>query len=139
MKSALATIFLTAFIGISIFGFIGMNGEEMAHGSCLAELAAKGFGLCLPGINSFKIADFHLNILKSFSSAIINFESLFILFFTAALFLFLKIISGIQLSFGRSWYFKNKFLERTFSSRRHQEISWLALHENSPAVSIRRF
>ena len=139
MKSALATIFLTAFIGISIFGFIGMTDKEMAHGGCLAELAAKGMGICLSGINSFEIANFHLNILKSFSSATINFESLFALFFAAVLFLFLKVISEARFNFKGSWNFKNKFLKRTLNFYRSREISWLALHENSPASLIGRF
>ena len=139
MKSALAIIFLTAFIGISIFGFIGMTGKEMAHGGCLAELAAKGMGICLPGINSFEIANFHLNVFKSFSSATINFESLFILFFAAILFLFLKVISEARFSFNENWAFKNKFLKRTLNFYKNREMSWLALHENSPALLMERF
>lgn len=139
MKSALAIIFLTAFIGISIFGFLGMGGKEMAHGGCLAELAAKGIGICLPGINPFEVANFHLNVFKSFSSSTINFESLFALLFAAVLFLFLKVISEARFSFNRSWDFKNKFLEKTLHFYRNQEISWLALHENSPALLMERF
>ncbi len=139
MKSALAIIFLTAFIGISIFGFIGMNDKEMAHGNCLAEIAAKGMGICLPGINSFEVANFHLNVFKSFSLSTINFGSLFALLFASAIFLFLKIISEAQPNFKGSWVFINKFLERIFSFYRNQEISWLALHENSPALVMRRF
>lgn len=71
MKISVATIVLTSFIALAVFGFVAMlsdMGEN--HGDCLASLALNG---CPVPVAPIAMANFHAAAYKIFSSAVVTF------------------------------------------------------------------
>gem|GEM_PF-6519282 len=135
MKSVLATISIIGFISVAVFGFLAIGHiNEMAHSGCLAALAQNG--VCPSATNVPLAAAFsHLNILKSFSSALLN---------NAALMLSLALFAGALSAsvripdfsvFGEVASLLPAMLrdgENSISSH----FDWLAIHLNSPSFAL---
>jgi hypothetical protein len=68
MRKALGFFILSAFIGISIFGFMGIHCDDgQCQNDCLAS--AEGQTSCPAQTNMLSFISFHLNALKRFSVA----------------------------------------------------------------------
>ena len=68
MRKALGFFILSAFIGISIFGFMGIHcNDGQCRNDCLAT--AEGQTSCPAQTNILSFVSFHLNALKRFSVA----------------------------------------------------------------------
>ena len=121
---SLSIILLIAFIGIGVFGFLGIGHTT----ACLARLSERPS--CSPQhTNANDLSLFHVNAFQKFSQAILSF----------AVALFLVLFAIIIAS--RAWSSKRqvpKFfsivLDLSNALSRSQHSSWLALFEHSPAV-----
>lgn len=136
MKFALAIISIIGFVSVAVFGFMAIGHiNEMAHNGCLAALSQNG--VCPSATSAPLAAAFsHLNILRSFSSALLN---------NVVLLLALAVLSGIAfvsvrnsgdfygLSEGVSFLFR--LLEKGENSS-SLNLNWLALHFNSPSFVL---
>lgn len=131
MRLVFTSIVLASFIGLAVFGFMGMNhGNSDGHAGCLA---ASANGTTCPGfLNILGIANFHIDAFKTFSS--VPFDGsltiLFLLLLTACVgYRFLiRAVPPNAFSFlrFRSRESSKDFLKKSFTR-------WLALHENSPS------
>lgn len=135
MKSALATISIIGFISVAVFGFVGIGHiSEAAHYGCLAALSQNG--IC-PSTSAapLEAAFSHLNILRSFSTALLtNILILLVLAFTA-LYGLKNSLSDQDTGGMREISFyakKNDFIDNNFLN---SSLSWLNLHQNSPAFA----
>ena len=138
MRSILTAIVIIGFSGMAVFGYIGMNHlNEMAHYGCLAALSQNGACPLATGA-PLASAFFHLNILKSFSVALVNGV---ILLLMAAVAAFIGLADGnndeidpnnskLSLYARRITFIANGFSTSTFD--------WLSLHVNSPAYALVR-
>ncbi len=132
MKSAFTILIMASFIGIAVFGFVGMTSAQHLHGGCIASLAEKG--LCPSGAVPFSTAFSHLEVLKSFSLA----------FLTG----FISLISFAALAFavsGRSPDISEMAIRpvsaladlfKNFNYSLESNFDWLAIHFNSPSFSL---
>lgn len=136
MKSVLAIISIIGFVSVAVFGFLAIGHiNEMAHSGCLAALAQNG--VCPSATNVPLAAAFsHLNILRSFSSALLN---------NAALLLTLVAMAGISFGAMRIPVFSaylteaSSFLPRLLQSGDNsisRNFEWLAIHFNSPSFVL---
>lgn len=135
MKSALTILLVTSFIGVAVFGSLGMGHiDEMAHRGCLAALAQNG--VCpLATSAPLTSAFYHMDILRSFSTALFA-NAILLLALAAALVFGLK--NELAGKFGsgiRKLFFYAKKSDSILSSCRINNLSWLSLHLNSPAVA----
>lgn len=135
MKSALAIISIIGFVSVAVFGFLAIGHiNEMAHRGCLAALSQNG--ICPSASNAPLAAAFsHLNILKSFSSALLS-NSVLLLVLTILFF------SSYVLSFFRPFVGLSEavlFLPRLLRNGENyisRNLNWLAIHFNSPSFSL---
>lgn len=134
MKFLFTTFLTLSFVGVAVFGTLGMGHQWMEQGGkCIASIVQ---GVECPNEqNPLTYAAFYLGALKSFSLAVFDTTALSaLLAFLALLFsagfraLFYKIFKPPQVV---SALYR---LKRTFSFPQEQSlVSWLAIHENSPA------
>ncbi|MBI2640333.1 MAG: hypothetical protein HYW91_00390 [Candidatus Sungbacteria bacterium] len=133
MRLTLALIILSVLLGMGIFGFAGISCEAGAGAHCcLAEII--NLSIC-PSENPLAVIDFHFGALQSFSTATIDAGviaaflvlAVFTLVFSAALFSMTPDLHIITRGFWET-------LPRISASARVESLSWLALHENSPAI-----
>lgn len=125
MKYLAIFIFLS-FIGLAVFGFIGMAPDlERGHANCIA-VAINGPATC-PESNEFlAFSAFHLSALKKFSNAILTVFVLFLSFWLLASL------------FADSFFPSPSFIKFSFPSKDFsffgstRLLSWLSLHEASP-------
>lgn len=127
------TIFLIlAFISITVFGFLGMQ-HNSGHGptGCIAVMA-KGVN-CPLNANSFLFAFFHLDTLKSFSTATLNYSHFNILALLAFIVLLLSWLSYFRIGSYLLLPATKDYRQNTYFIPLQQNLAcWLALHENSP-------
>lgn len=133
MKLLFATILLSSFLGLGVFGVFAMHiGMQNYHGGCIAATAQR-VG-CVMQNNLVDFVNFHLSIFKNFSTA--TFSDIGVLFIGLFLLAF-----GIQWGTYR-WIF-GLFKQTRYTSEQsifftqlsyHKLLSWLILHENSPSV-----
>ena len=132
MNPAFTILIMTSFIGIAVFGFVGMTSAQHLHGGCIASLADKG--LCPSGVVPFSSAFSHLEVLKSFSLA----------FLTGIISLALLIALAFAV-FGRSPHVSAiaikpfqalEDLFKGFNDSLSRNFEWLAIHYNSPSFAL---
>lgn len=131
------TIFIClSFIGLAVFGFIGMNhGSGHGYNGCIAVMA-KGVS-CPEETNSLSFLNFHVNAFKSFSTAVFGGNALAALLFLAGLGLLIgsRVAADIFSAPPRLIeYSRYKHFLESFSPPRQKEFHWLALRENSPTA-----
>lgn len=136
MKSALTTLLIIGFVSVAVFGFIGIGHiSEAAHYGCLAALSQNG--IC-PSTSATPLAAAfsHLNILRSFSSALLTSAALLLALAGAVLFgignqVILSSTQGIQELF--LYAHRISFIGNDFFS---SNLNWLSLHLNSPSYAM---
>jgi hypothetical protein len=132
MKSFLTILLVTSYIGVAVFGFLGMH-HKGAHGDggCIAS-TARGMD-CPKEAGPIDLETFHLDAFKSFSLATFgeNIASTLSLAFASLFFLCLVFPAAFfrPLQFV---FYRQRF-RGSFSRERQALIRWLALHENSPS------
>lgn len=135
MKSALTILLITGFVSVAVFGFIGIGHiNEAAHHGCLAALSQNG--ICPSASSAPLTAAFsHLNILKSFSLALLN--SAFLLLSLAGIALFrLKNDGDSSTGAIRQLFLYARRASSIGSNFLGRNLSWLNLHLNSPAYAL---
>lgn len=136
MKSALTILLITCFAGVAVFGFIGMrNMDEVVNSGCLAALMQNG--ICPSASNAPLAAAFlHLDILRSFSTALLT-NVLLLLALAASVLFGLKNYLVAQSALGiRKLFFyaqRSTSIGNDFFS---SNLSWLNIHLNSPAPAM---
>src|SRR3989338_7576059 len=88
MKFPLAIIIILSFTASAVFGLAAMShGQNMAHGGCVAEIAALAKGAPCPlAATPFEFANFHLGVWRNFSIAVFGSNILDSLLIILALF-----------------------------------------------------
>lgn len=135
----LTLILLIGFIGIALFGFIGIPHQMSEHSSsdCIASFVVNK-SLCPDENNTFSYAFYHIQAYQFFSNALII--SLLVI---SALFVGVFIFSFSLRDFFAQFVLKNqiiclkKRLIEIIDSLRSSSgnfIRWLSLLENSPSV-----
>ncbi len=129
-------ILIVSFIGIAVFGFLGMQHHGIGHEDrgCIATVF-RGAD-CADGMTVFDFASFHLDIFKSFSTATVNESATGF----SLLLITLVFLIGSAVTFDRGAVFypvSSLSYARSpailFFPLRRILTRWLALHENSPA------
>ena len=136
MKSIGIVLLIAGFVGIAVFGFLAINhGNGHEHAGCIAT-TAKGID-CPLGANTILFAIFHLDIIKSFSTAIFNYDYSGSLILLAFIIFLVGWITRFKIGFNLprlaivQYCYRSR--ETYFFSLRQNLTGWLALHENSPA------
>jgi len=134
MKVLLITLLLISFLGVSALAFVTMyHDSSYRYGNCATEMAT---GLDCPA-NPFAFADFHLNLLKVFSSAPLG--VFFNTYLALLAFLFFGFIFNLfghnSLNIGKIRHTEFKrFFELQPSIFHSKSLYWFSLHENSPTA-----
>ncbi len=135
----LTTILLIGFIGIALFGFIGMPHQMSGHSGsgCLASFVV-GKSLCPDGANSFSYAFYHIQAYQFFSNALTSsvatilaiIASAFILIFALKNFYTRPVLKN------QNFYLKKRIIEisNSLHSSFRNFIRWLSILENSPSL-----
>lgn len=135
----LALILLIGFIGMGLFGFIGMPHQMSGHSGsdCLASFVVNKI-LCPDGNNSFSYAFYHIQAYQFFSNALIgSFAAIFAVIALTFVLTFVLRNFDIWLVFkNQIFYLKKRLLEISYSlhSSLKNFIRWLSLLENSPSL-----
>lgn len=138
MKSFGVIMLIVGFVAVAVFGFAAMDaGGAHSHSGCL--VATLNGGLC-PVDDSIDSLAFHMNAAKSFSTAILGGNIMYLLFFAAAFLAFLvastpPLIGSRFLIRFRDW--RRRFTEFFAYSITRQLLFWLSRYEQSPAFSSR--
>ncbi|MBU6431055.1 MAG: hypothetical protein KGJ58_02610 [Patescibacteria group bacterium] len=135
----LATILLMGFMGMALFGLIGMTHQMSGHSGsdCLASFVV-GNIICPDGNDSFSYAFYHIQAYQFFGNAFISsfaaISAVIALAFVLA-FIFIEIDNRLVLK-SQIFYLKKRFSEIIDSliSSRGNFIRWLSLLENSPSA-----
>ena len=136
MKSIGIVLLIAGFVGIAVFGFLAINhGNGHEHAGCIAT-TAKGID-CPLGANTILFAIFHLDIIKSFSTAIFNYDYSGSLILLAFIIFLVGWITRFKIGFDlpalAAIQYRHCSKETYFFPLRQNLTGWLALHENSPA------
>jgi len=134
MKRLLILLIIISFAAITVFGFLGMDHNNMADGGCLASAASNS--PCPTKTSAFAIAFFHLNAFAKFGTALLI-DNLTVFFsLLLALFTVLTIWgTGFKLQKPElvgSLSFKS--LSVQYNSFAQKIAYWLTLLRNSPAL-----
>jgi len=136
MKRLFVLLIVISFVAIAVFGFLGMDHDNMAGGGCLAS-AANG-SPCPEKANPFAVAFFHLNAFAKFGTALLV-ENLMLLFsILVALFAILTIWgTGFKLQKQELTGFSSfRSLSVQYNSFARKIAYWLTLLRNSPALGF---
>ena len=138
-KNSLTIFMAVTFTGMAVFSFLAMGDHGPGHnvGGCIAVFLGETNCSVFGGLVGF--ASFHLDAFKFFSSADFSAATAMGLAFFIAAFVFYTASAGRLLNFGFS---TNTFFPVVaysagygFCTPLEQDFkSWLALHENSPAI-----
>ena len=136
--SILIPLLLIAFIGISGFGFLGMNHDaSMTHGNCSATVMMGT--QCPEKINALSFLSFHINAMKNVSLALWNVNlTIFLLFIIVSVLIFLLSARYFRYSVFRTppfYTYQRYLLEFFIVQPLSALLYWLALHEHTPAVA----
>lgn len=135
----LTLILLIGFIGMGLFGFIGMPHQMSEHSGsdCIASFVV-GNILCPDGNNYFSYAFYHIQAYQFFSNALISsFAAIFAVIALAFLLTFvLKKIDTRLVLKNQIFYLKKRLTEISDSliSSLRNFIRWLSILENSPSI-----
>ena len=134
MKPIFTILLITSFIGMAVFGFVGMHHGMQTHiGDCTAA-TAQGTD-CPKQASLVDYLAFHLNAFKKLSTAT---------FSNISTSLLILVILAIGVAFGappgklappKFAYYRFKQSDSSGPPPYYGLIHYLALHENSPAVS----
>lgn len=129
MRFAVAHIIILGILGVAVFGFFAMN-----HDDCIAVFSRAAD--CPVGANGIAFLNFHADALKGFLTAVVR-------DFSSAL--TLGMLAAVAVLFLRGFFSDAARIAPLFYRARFQLIialpsqnrlaRWLALHENSPAIS----
>lgn len=130
MRTLFAVLFLSAFVGIAIFGVFAMNMNHLSHANCIAATIAGAS--CPEGNNSWALLGFHVDAFRNFSS--VTFVSS-----VAGLFFITFVLRHGFLHSPRLPFFPQpKTRSRSFNERPlfigERIRRWFSLHENSPGT-----
>lgn len=135
MKSALTILSIIAFTGVAVFGFVGIGHiDEMAHHGCLAALADHGVCPIASGA-PLASAFFHMDILKSFSLALLN-NAVLLLALAAVVVFGLKNLVGENIPGIRESFLYARRADSDDNDFSESNLSWLSLHVNSPSYAM---
>ncbi|MBI4992044.1 MAG: hypothetical protein HZB99_02395 [Candidatus Harrisonbacteria bacterium] len=124
MKSILAILLIVVLAAIAIFGF-----STMAHGhGCVAEMLQ---GKICTSNNPFAVVGFHMQAFHTFTRAVAGWASIFL---TALAFILLGLAFTASLVSPHSDSFWRLGAAVVLGSINQPLLSWIALHENSPAL-----
>lgn len=135
----LAIILLIGFMGMGLFGFIGMPHQMSEHSGsdCLASFVVNKI-LCPDGNNSFSYAFYHIQAYQFFSNALIgSFAVIFAVIALAFILTFVLRNFDIWLVFKNQFFYLKKRLIETADSLHSSSkdfIRWLSILENSPSL-----
>lgn len=138
----LALILLIGFIGMGLFGFIGMPHQMSGHSEhsgsdCLASFVVNK-SLCPDRNNSFSYAFHHIQAYQFFSNALIgSFVAIFAVIALAFILTFVfREFDARSFLRNQIFYLKKRLTEIADSLRSsfRNFIRWLSLLENSPSV-----
>lgn len=134
MKNLLVVILTLTLFGIAVLGVFGMgHGVGQGHVGCLAVVTKRID--CPNGANVLWLLGFHLDIFKSFSTAILakNTGGLLSLFFI--LLLFYSVLPRIFfVRFHTLSLSQYRDPVNLFFAAKYKFTHWVSLHENSPAI-----
>lgn len=138
MKSACAVIVIGSFFAIAVFGiFVMSHGPGHSHTGCIAATA--GGADCPKGEGALSFIAFHLNALRSFSTATFgdNFANTLFMFAALALSIILGTVvrSGPGPRTPATNYHRRRSLGSHSFAYQREFTGWLALHENSPSFT----
>ncbi|MEK7208898.1 MAG: hypothetical protein AAB677_01415 [Patescibacteria group bacterium] len=126
MKSFITILLICGFVLAAVFSIFAMNhnlGHNAGAGGCFGALTQKAD--CPETLNPILFFDFHLNVFRSFSTAVFGQNVLLILW----LMIFWFLPGGVALIFYRRLKINSSLVGVSPPS---PLIRWLALHENSP-------
>ena len=132
MKVLLISLLILSFLGISVLSFVAMyHNNSHEDELCVTKTAS---GLDCPA-NPFVFADFHLNLIRGFSSA--HFGNFLDTYLALIAFLLLGLIFNLfrpnLLSAGRTRRYQFEHFFESFTPLAQSQTSrWFSLHENSP-------
>lgn len=132
MNFWVSLLIIFGFLGVAVFGVLAMDHGRI--GGCLATIANGGF--CPNVSNLLELISFYSGIFKSFSMAVLGQQAL--MAFLIILFMIEGALGRVTLIrqtniFNNLCFLQNRFPERAALVYKKDFISWLALHENSPA------
>ncbi len=132
MKVFSAILLAISILGVSVFGFLGMQAmHDEANGGCLANFAG-GATPCPLRDGMFAFSLFHSSVFKNSVASAFAPVSLF-LFSLLLAFLFV-IALGEGLSFFKKQPLHSRADFGVATPVRMREASWIALHEHSPSM-----
>ncbi|MBI2004918.1 hypothetical protein HYS79_02015 [Patescibacteria group bacterium] len=137
MRFLPATILLTSFIGIAVFGVFGMyhgQAHAMDQNNCIAA-TAKGMD-CPKEAGAVDFTAFHIDAYKGLSLATFgeNVMKAFLLVSASLLFIGLAFFSPHLFKPPQLAFYRYQFRDSFSPPQKQQLTRWLALHENSPAA-----
>lgn len=135
MKSLLTSILLLGLMGVAVFGIFGLHASAQEHnGACMTSIAE---GVDCPKLsNPLEYLAHHLDAFRSLSTATVgenvlaSLLALSLLVGGAGLALFLGSLAPPLLHLV---YFRYRQHENFSTLSEQQLLSWLSIHENSPA------
>ena len=123
----LAILISLGFIGMAVFGFVGMAADlGYGHTSCIAVIVNQTN--CPESAGTLAFSAFHTSALKKFSTAVFT---LTFLFLTIGLF---AVLAENSIFPGPLFNFAGIIAEEFFVKKPNRLISWLSLHEASPQL-----
>lgn len=139
MRSALTAFLIISFLGIAVFGIMTMNHDsDSNHNGCIAS-TFRGVDCPANKMGTLSFVSFILDAFKDFSTAVFGKGFLTMFLFSVALLLAIRLALAIArkdcapLCSGFNFFHKRR---ESFTPNFQSEFThWLALHENSPAVS----
>jgi hypothetical protein len=138
MTRTITILIMVSFVAIAVFGFLGIEFMTSHHAPCIVSTSQGA--KCPEESGPFAYVNFHLNALRSFSTAVFHSNPAF-----SALVLFLVLSFSLVSGFSAV---RESVRERSIATPRLKADlnkptspllmrlwSWLSLHENSPAVA----
>ncbi len=136
MKRVVTILIVVSFVAISVFGFIGVEFMTSHHEACIVSTVHGG--MCPEASAPLDYINFHMNALKSFSTAVFGYSSALgalllvsILALAAAFKLVAPGFADTNLAIARF----GAELAKPSSPLTRRLLRWLSLCENSPAFS----
>ncbi len=133
MKVLFATLLISAFFGVAVFGVFAMNHGEHALGGCIA--ATVNGAPCPDDNNPLASIAFHLNVFKSFSTATFVGFAVGLFLIALALVYSSRALLSSQINSSPKQASFSSFIASSPPSIAEYICHWLALHENSPSVA----
>jgi hypothetical protein len=133
MKSLFTTIILTSFIGIAVFGILGMHRGMKNNGTDCIAAVAQGMD-CLKQSNPVDYIAFHIGAFKNFLTASLS-DTTTSLLILSLIVIGIAFVGALHKNLATMEFAYHR-LKRPYSFKPPQceRLRWLALHENSPSA-----